>query len=141
MEEYRKKKQNMPFLITVLILAVYCGYCLGPITEKELDLITIRQEIVHALSNPLPFHFGSSTIFGIGTGMALWLLFFLTVLSNDRKYMFGKEYGSARIAEPEELNEVLEDSEPHNNKILSERLRMSLSSAVTKRNNNVIIIG
>ena len=40
-----------------------------------------------------------------------------------------------------ETNEVLTDEDPHNNKILSEELRMSLSSSVTKRNNNVLVIG
>ena len=141
MEEYKRKKQNLPFLAFLLVIAIYCGYCLGPLTEKETDLLTLRQEIGYALSHPLPFHFGSSTISGIGIAMAVWLLFFLTILSNDKKYMFGREYGSARVAEPKELNEVLTDEDPHNNKILSEELRMSLSSSVTKRNNNALVIG
>ena len=141
MEEYKRKKQNIPFLVFLLIAAIYFGYCLGPLADKETDLLTLRQEIGHALSHPLPFHFGSSTLSGIGIAMAVWLLFFLTILSNDKKYMFGREYGSARVAEPKELNEVISDENPHNNKILSEELRMSLSSSVTKRNNNVLVIG
>ena len=141
MDGYREKKQPVVFFIVLFAVALYGGYCLGPLSEKDLDLLTLRQDIEHALLHPLPFHFGSGTILGIGIAMVLWLLFFLTVLSNDKKYMFGKEYGSARLAEPKELNEVLEDRDPRKNKILSEHLRMSMQSYYTKRNNNVVIIG
>ena len=141
MDGYREKKQPVVFFIVLFAAALYGGYCLGPLSEKDLDLLTLRQDIEHALLHPLPFHFGSGTILGIGIAMVLWLLFFLTVLSNDKKYMFGKEYGSARLADPKELNEVLEDKDPRKNKILSEHLRMSMQSYYTKRNNNVVIIG
>ena len=141
MEGYREKKQPVLFFIVLFVAALYGGYCLGPLAEKELDLLTIKQDIEYALIHPLPPHFGSGTILGIGIALVLWLLFFLTVLSNDKKYMFGREYGSARLADPKELNEVLEDKDPRKNKILSEHLRMSMQSYFTKRNNNVVIIG
>ena len=141
MEGYREKKQPFVFFIFLFVVALYGGYCLGPLAEKDLDLFTLLQDIEYALLHPLPFHFGSGTVLGIGIAMVLWLLFFLTVLSNDKKYMFGKEYGSARLADPKELNEVLEDEDPRKNKILSEHLRMSMRSYFTKRNNNVVIIG
>ena len=113
MEGYREKKQPFVFFIFLFAVALYGGYCLGPLAEKDLDLLTLRQDIEYALLHPLPFHFGSGTVLGIGIAMVLWLLFFLTVLSNDKKYMFGKEYGSARLADPKELNEVLEDKDPN----------------------------
>ena len=97
MEGYRERKQPVLFFAVLFVAALYGGYCLGPLAEKDLDLLTIRQDIEFALIHPLPLHFGSGTILGIGIAMVLWLLFFLTVLSNDKKYMFGKEYGSARL--------------------------------------------
>ena len=73
MDGYREKKQPVVFFIVLFAVALYGGYCLGPLSEKDLDLLTLRQDIEHALLHPLPFHFGSGTILGIGIAMVLWL--------------------------------------------------------------------
>ena len=62
-------------------------------------------------------------------------------VSSIRNYMPGREYGSARLASPKELNKFLQDKNPHNNKIVSEHIRISLDTRKTGLNNNMIIIG
>lgn len=55
--------------------------------------------------------------------------------------MPGREYGTARLATPKEINKVIKDKDDGKNRILSQNVRMSLDTRLTKLNNNVLIIG
>ena len=37
MEGYREKKQPVLFFIVLFVAALYGGYCLGPLAEKDLS--------------------------------------------------------------------------------------------------------
>ena len=61
--------------------------------------------------------------------------------TSQYNFMPGKEYGTARLASPKELNRVIADKEDDKNRILSQNVRMSLDTRKTGLNNNCLIIG
>ena len=55
--------------------------------------------------------------------------------------MPGKEYGTAKFADINQVNKTIKNKDEHCNRILSQNVRMSLDTRKTKLNNNVLIIG
>jgi len=134
-----KRKPAYGFWVLLLFSAVYVGYCLGTLEKITLD--TINEQVKTALLHPLPLTITDKTLSAIGIALAIWLVAFLSYVSNIRNYMFGKEAGSARFEYPEKINKKLADKEQMKNKILSEHLRLSVDTRKTRLNNNVLIIG
>lgn len=61
--------------------------------------------------------------------------------TSKRNMMPGKEYGTAQFADISKVNNRLRDKNEHRNRILSQNVRMSLNTRMTKLNNNILIIG
>lgn len=71
----------------------------------------------------------------------LFVIWALTVIIDDKKYMKGEEHGSAKWASKVEKEKFKDKKNLDNNTILSEDIQMSLNNRVTKRNQNMLIIG
>ena len=140
--EGRKKKPDYVFFALLLLFFIYLGYVIGTLDRHMLRLENIADSVTYALRHPLPFRTTETTMGCIGVAVLAWLLVFVKYVSGLKNYMAGEEYGTARWAKPEEVNKQLENKkEPHENKIFSEHLRMSLSDRDTGLNNNVVILG
>lgn len=61
--------------------------------------------------------------------------------TSQRNYMPGKEFGTAKLADVKQVNQILADEDDGKNRILSQNVRMSLDTRKTKLNNNVLVIG
>lgn len=140
--EGRKKKPDYVFFALLFLFFIYLGYVIGTLDRHMLRLENIADSVTYALRHPLPFRTTETTMGCIGVAVLAWLLVFVKYVSGLKNYMAGEEYGTARWAKPEEVNKQLENKkEPHENKIFSEHLRMSLSDRDTGLNNNVVILG
>lgn len=64
----------------------------------------------------------------------------LDILSNNKKYMRGEEYGSSRWATSKEKQKY-KDRKEQKNLILAEDIRLSLNGRKIKRNANVCVVG
>lgn len=122
-------------------VALYVGYSLGNGEWQTVTLETLPDSLEYFLTHPLPFTFTKQTVQGCIAGIVVWGITYLSHISSVRNFMPGQEYGTARFAKPEELNRKLEDKDPVNNKVLSEHLRLSFDTRMTRLNNNAIIIG
>ncbi len=141
MDYLNKRKPNHAFFLLLSILALYVGYCLGNLYGQDVTLDTIADLLKQVLLHPLPLRKTPYTIKTMGAMLVIWGLAYMYYISSIRNYMPGREYGSARLASPKELNKFLQDKNPHNNKIVSEHIRISLDTRKTGLNNNMIIIG
>lgn len=137
----QKKKANHGFFLMMLLVVLYIGYCLGKSDWESVTLETFSAFLEYSLTHPLPILFTEQTAQACGIGIMIWGIAYLSHISSIRNFMPGKEYGTARLAQPEELNRRLKDKNPANNKILSENLRVSFDTRLTGLNNNAIIIG
>lgn len=136
-----KKRKQLQFLFGGLFfLALYVGYCIG--TLGKINPANVMSEIRQALFSPLPFRITELTGTSILMSLILWLFAYTYCLGSIKNYRFEEEYGTARFAEPEELNKKLENKKDlKENKILSEHLRMSQDFQMTGLNNNSVSVG
>ena len=141
MEYYVHNKPNYKMYFILSVLPLYVGYCLGKLYGGRIGIDNFTAVIIRAILTPFPVRFTKVTGPAIAVSMLVYMMICLYHISTVHNYMPGKEYGTARLATPQELNEVLMDTEPRMNKILSENLRVSTNTRKTGLNNNVLIIG
>lgn len=141
LETSKRKKPYYIFFMLLLLVFIYVGYCLGTLDGEKIALSNVSDKVLYALRNPLPVRRTDITMKCIFMAIGVWAIVFLTYMSNMRNYMPGREYGTARWAQPEEINKRLQNKDPAMNKILSQNLRMSIDDRATRLNNNCIIIG
>ena len=125
----------------LVILPLYIGYSLGKIRFSGVLGENITVQVIRSILHPFPVRITSLTGPAIAASLLVYVMACLYHVSTVHNYMPGREYGTARLAPPQELNAVLMDSDMQKNKILSENLRVSTDTRKTGLNNNVLIIG
>ena len=136
-----KKHTQKVLLIPIFLLAIYLGYCIGSLYGMDHTFKTAADQLRSIALHPFPLQLTPMTGKSILVCMAAALTGTLYYESARRNYMPGREYGTARLAEPKELNRHLQDSDPHRNKIITEHVRISLNTRQTNLNNNMLVIG
>lgn len=136
-----KKKPSVIFLVIGAVLSAYFGYLVNGAWEKGMEFMDFLDAMDVVMSNPLRDYYNQNTIKAVVMAVMIFLLVMVMYYTSQRNYMPGKEYGTARLARPKELNKVLCDKDKGKNRILSRNLRMSIDTRLTKLNNNVLIIG
>ncbi len=142
MEEYyvhNKPNYRMYFLLA--IIPIYVGFGLGRLYGVSFGTENLTALILRCILVPVPVRLTPITGGTVGASLLVYAMICLYHISTVHNYMPGKEYGTARLAPAQELNEKLMDDNPRMNKILSEHLRVSTNTRKTGLNNNVLIIG
>lgn len=129
------------FYAVLLMAALYVGYCIGSIGTENLSLETLSADLRYAAVHPFPLTVTSLTLPAMAGLGGVWLVFMMKQFGDQKNYMPGKEYGSAKIISPDEVNRTLKDKDPHNNKIISQNVRISMNTRKTGLNNNMVVIG
>lgn len=65
----------------------------------------------------------------------------LAALLSEPDPFRGREFGSAAWGDPERIRKIYADPVPENNRILTQRMRLSLNTRRHGRNTNVLVIG
>ncbi|MBR2736817.1 MAG: type IV secretory system conjugative DNA transfer family protein, partial [Firmicutes bacterium] len=141
MEYYVHNEPHIRLYAVLFIIALYIGYASGTIDMNRVTFSNISGVFLQAVLHPFPIRFTAHTPGMTGISLLVWMMVCLYHASSVKNYMPGREYGTARLADPEELNRELMDENPAANKILSENLRVSTNTRKTGLNNNVLIIG
>lgn len=139
--QLKKRNTNHALCFCTLAFFLYMGYSIGLLYGQEITLDNVFDRLQAAMLQPFPLRITPYTGKTLLILFAVWLIGYLYYLSSLRNYMHGMEYGTARFADPSELNRELQDKEPHNNKILSENVRLSLDNQKTKLNSNMLCVG
>ena len=139
--ENSRKKADRTFFLILLPFFIYIGYCIGLFPVRQVTLDNLSGGVLDVLLHPFPFAVSDWTIKTIAASMLVWFALFLKASGHDGNFMPGKEFGTARFADIDEVNEELEDPDDSRNKILSQHVRVSLDTHRTGLNNNVVVIG
>ncbi|HCJ08629.1 MAG TPA: conjugal transfer protein TraG [Lachnospiraceae bacterium] len=136
-----KKKPSIPLIIVGALLAAYLGYLVNGAWHQGIEFGDFVNNMTQVLSYPLRDYYNESTLKAIGVSEIIFAIVILMYYTSQRSMMPGREYGTARLATPKEINKVIRDKDDGKNRILSQNVRMSLDTRLTKLNNNVLIIG
>ena len=130
------------FGITIgAIASAYVSYVLNGVWSKGMDITTFTDTFLFALQHPSRNYYNTNTDKAIVYGLIIYGMAVLMYLTNKRKLMIGKEYGTAKFANIKMVNKRLADKDKEKNRILSKHVRMSTDTRRTMINNNLLVIG
>lgn len=139
---HKKGKSTLiPFILVGELFTLYFSYILSGVWEKGIDAITWMDRVSIALKNPFNNYFSEYTLKAAFAGSVIYAVVVLLYITSRRNLMHGKEYGTANFADIETVNKIISDKTDEKNRILSKHVRMSTDTAVTKLNNNMLVIG
>lgn len=95
-----KKHTQKVLLIPMFLLAVYLGYCIGSLYGTDHTFKTGADQLRSIALHPFPLQLTPMTGKSILVCVAAALTGTLYYESARRNYMPGREYGTARLAEP-----------------------------------------
>ncbi len=137
-----KKKPWLPGIIIGAFLFGYLGYLINGAWKDGMEFSAFMEAFSDVLSYPLRDYYNESTPKAVLIALAIYAVVMVLYYTSQYNFMPGKEYGTARLASPKEINKVVADKDgPDNNRILSQNVRMSLDTRKTGLNNNQLIIG
>ena len=137
----RKRVINTIFFVLGVLLTAYLGLVCFRAYSATGNILYVPDHFFEALMHPFKG--------GDDRRILLWIVFFETIyilavllyITKPKKYMRGREYGSATYMDPEEANRRFADVREDNNRILSQNVKMSLNTRKTGLNDNVLVIG
>lgn len=135
--------KKIPFWLILFggVLAAYAGYLLNAAWEPGMDITTYPERLNLVLDKPFANYWNENTLKVTAMVVMAYIMAVIMYLTNDRKFMRGKEYGSAQFANAKTATKNLTDKIEENNKIFSQYTRLSIRPEVTELNNNVLILG
>lgn len=136
-----KKKIPLWLILTGAGFALLLGYYLNAAWEPGMDIFNYPDALNQVVGQPFENYWNGNTLKVSGIVLLIYIMMILVYITDDRKYMHGKEYGSAQWADPKTVCRDLEDKIPKNNKIFSQNIKTSIDARVTELNNNTLIIG
>ena len=136
-----KKRPFVPMIIIGAFLSAYLGYLVNGAWKTGMEFGAFIESFEEVLSYPLRDYYNAGTIKAVLMALIIYAVAVVMYYRSQYNFMPGKEYGTARLASPKELNCVIADKDDDKNRILSQNVRMSLDTRKTGLNNNVLIIG
>lgn len=137
----QKRKLPLWFLFAGAFVSVYLGYLLNGAWSNGKTINAFMQNINGVLVRPFADYWNVTSWKAMILLFAIYVVLVLTYLSNQKKYMPGKEYGTSEFADIKAVNKKLEDKNPSQNRVLSQNVRLSLDTRKTRLNLNQLIIG
>lgn len=154
---------------TVIIGAIgsgYFGYLLAGGYKAGNDFFTFLNNLNYVLQHPVGNYFSEYSLIGIIGCILIFEMVLLFQMATQKNYMKGKEFGTAKYANPHQVNCEIADlnNSPEDinnllaynkglfgknnvkvvntrNRILTEHVYMTLDTKHTGLNNNILIIG
>ena len=120
---------------------LYLGYIGGLTLELYSDGKAISEQFIYLFLHPFPISKSTQVLIMLLLAFAVWILFATYYTSSITNLMPGREFGSARFVKPEELNKKYMDKDDRKNRVLGNKMRMSINDQFTGRNNNILVIG
>lgn len=136
-----KKKPFVPMIIIGAFLSAYLGYLVNGAWKTGMEFGAFMENFEEVLSYPLRDYYNETTLKAVIIALIIYIMAVIIYYTSQYNFMPGKEYGTARLASPKEINRVIADKEDDKNRILSQNVRMSLDTRKTGLNNNCLIIG
>ena len=144
----KKKRARLIRGCIPYVIFGYAGDLLGRAyrLSNAKDTVNKLMDTINSLGKPnlVPSFNVRDILVGIVFGVGIKLVVYFKS-KNSKKYRKGKEYGSAELGGPKDIEPFINHENPDNNIIFSQTEQMSLEgrmpSPLYNRNKNVLIIG
>ena len=102
-----KKKPFMPMLVIGAFLSAYLGYLVNGAWKQGMEFAAFMETFEEVLSYPLRDYYNSGTIKAVVIALIIYAVAVIMYYTSQYNFMPGREYGTARLAKPKELNETV----------------------------------
>lgn len=136
-----KKKPLWTLIIVGAVLAGYLGYLVGGAWQKGMTFNVFLETFNKVCKEPFANYFNEQTPQAVMIVLLIYAILIVMYYTSQKNLMPGKEYGTAKFANIKQVNKVLADKDSRRSRILSQNVRMSMNTRMTKLNNNILIIG
>lgn len=136
-----KKKQPIWMYVIGGVCAAYGAYLLNACYQPGRDINYVMERLNIVLGAPFADYWNGTSLKAIVGGLFLYFIILLMYMTSQKKYMQGKEFGTAVFAEPGMISKKIADKDEANNRILSQNVRMSMNTRKTRLNLNYLVIG
>ena len=139
---YKKKSPSIIIVIVGAVFVAYAGYLVNGAWTTGININDFINKLNQILAQPFNNYYkGYTTVKAVLSALLIYAVALTMYYTSKRNMMPGKEYGTAQFADISKVNNRLRDKNEHRNRILSQNVRMSLNTRMTKLNNNILIIG
>ena len=138
---YQKKRTSFWMLALGGICTAYAGYLLNACCKPGMDINYFMGQVNTVTGNPAANYWDENSAKAILIALSVYLIAVLMKMTGQKKYMPGKEFGTAEFADPRQVSKRFADKEDRKNRILSMNVRMSMNTRMTRLNLNVLVIG
>ena len=139
---YKKKSPSIIIVIVGAVFAAYAGYLVNGAWTTGININDFINKLNQILAQPFHNYYkGYTTVKAVLSALLIYAVALTMYYTSKRNMMPGKEHGTAQFADISKVNNRLRDKNEHRNRILSQNVRMSLNTRMTKLNNNILIIG
>lgn len=128
-------------MIVGVLLSAYLGYLVNGAWGQGVVADVFIERLTKVLESPFEDYRNETTIQAIVMAVFAYTIAIFMHVTGQKKYLVGKEHGTATFSEASKVNKMLADKDERKNRVLSQNLKMSLDTRKTKRNNNILIIG
>lgn len=137
-----KKKTLSPFMVFLgAVISGYLGYLLNGAWYSGCSLSEFLSAFSQVSEHPFANYYKDTTIKAMFLALFVYLIAILMYVTNQRNFLTGKEFGTARLEDPQKINRILSDKDKGYNRILSQNVTMSLNFKKLKLNGNILICG
>lgn len=123
------------------ICAAYAGYLLNACYQPGMDINDFMERVNTVTGNLAVNYWNENSARAILIALSIYMIAVLMHRTSQKKYMPGKEFGTAEFADPKKISKKFADKEESNNRILSLNVRMSMNTRRTRLNLNILVIG
>ncbi len=155
-------KKKIPWLVYGIlgIIVAYLGYLCAGVYGPNGNIFTMYSQLMENLNQPFKNYWNQYSFYGILLSLSVYVFVVFFSIMGRKNYMFGKEYGSSRLADPKALSKELADHDEKNvvietktkngvkrqvvntmNRRISQNIEMTIDTKVTDLNNNIFVIG
>lgn len=135
------KKLSLLFYGCGAVISGYVGYLIGAVYYPGITLAEFLPAFEAVCEKPFALYWGRDSPKCIGLMLFIYLIGIFMYLSSRLEFMSGKEYGTARFANPKQVCKLISDKDDSNNMILTQNVRISRNNQKLKLNTNMLIIG
>lgn len=140
----KKWKPPYKFYIVLYLMCLFLGIQFASVIDKGDIFFDDVNKYLSLLEN----HFWDGirwnppyTIMSVFVVTFMVFIYIVLDITKERNFMPGKEYGTAKWANIDAINKRFKDKIPHQNRIYSNSLRISMDSKKTRINNNAFVVG
>ena len=135
-----RRKISAPFVIIGALLVGYLGYLLAGCYEPGFLIYDIYDRATVVFASPFADYRSEYTVKAVLACETAYVMLLALWLTNQKTYMFGREYGDSKWIPASKISKELHDPKGYE-RIFTENLRISMNTDITDMNNNVFIYG